>query len=64
MPPDESERLVKQLQKIGVCEVKLTLYPEARHDSWKEDLQQSEVLRVVAEAVAVEYRRLGSAPSS
>jgi predicted peptidase len=36
VPPDESERLIKQLKKIGVRDVKLTIYPEAGHDSWKE----------------------------
>lgn len=36
VPPNESERLVAQLKKMGVKEVKLTLYPEANHDSWTE----------------------------
>ena len=35
VPLDESERMVKQLKKFGVRDVKLTVYPEAKHDSWK-----------------------------
>ena len=35
VPLDESERLVKQMKKFGVRDVKLTVYPEAKHDSWK-----------------------------
>jgi predicted peptidase len=34
VPVDESERIVKGLKKQGVKEVKLTVYPEAKHDSW------------------------------
>ena len=32
---DESERMVEALKKFG-CDVKLTVYPEAGHDSWTE----------------------------
>ena len=35
VPPGESERVVNALKKQGVREVKLTVYPEAWHDSWK-----------------------------
>ncbi|MFO1487383.1 MAG: prolyl oligopeptidase family serine peptidase [Verrucomicrobiota bacterium] len=34
VPLDESERIVKHLQKVGVKEVKLAVYPDAKHDSW------------------------------
>ena len=34
VPVEESQRLVAALQKRGCAEVKLTLYPEAQHDSW------------------------------
>ena len=43
VPPDESERLVAQLKKMGVQEVKLTLYPEANHDSWTETYKNPEL---------------------
>lgn len=33
---EESERMVKLLQKIGNPNVKLTVYPEAAHNSWSE----------------------------
>lgn len=36
VPLIESERLVNSLQKAGLKNVKFTVYPEARHDSWKE----------------------------
>jgi predicted peptidase len=32
--PDESTRVVQALRKSGLKEVKLTLYPEANHNSW------------------------------
>ena len=35
VPVEESERMVKQLKKFGVKDVTLTVYPEAKHDSWK-----------------------------
>ena len=34
VPVGESERMVKFLKSIGVKEVKLTIYPEATHNSW------------------------------
>ena len=39
IPPDESERMIALLQKAGVKDVKLTIYPEAKHDSWTETYQ-------------------------
>ena len=39
VPLEESERLVKQLNTMGVKEVKLTIYPEAKHDSWTKTYQ-------------------------
>jgi predicted peptidase len=32
--PDESEHMVGALKKAGCTDVKLTIYPEAQHDSW------------------------------
>ena len=32
----ESERMVEALKRVGVTDVKLTVYPEAQHDSWTE----------------------------
>jgi len=43
VPPEESERLVAQLKKMGVKEVKLTVYPEANHDSWTETYKNPEL---------------------
>lgn len=43
VPPDESERLVAQLKKMGLQQVKLTLYPEANHDSWTETYKNPEL---------------------
>ena len=36
VPPEESQRMVNLLKRAGVPEVKLTVYPEATHDSWTE----------------------------
>ena len=36
VPVEESERMVDMLKEVGVKEVKLTVYPEAKHDSWTE----------------------------
>jgi len=36
VPVSESERMVEQLKKLGAKNVKLTIYPEANHNSWTE----------------------------
>jgi len=36
VPLDESERMIAALKKAGCPDVKLTVYPEAQHDSWTE----------------------------
>ncbi|MFZ5495358.1 MAG: prolyl oligopeptidase family serine peptidase [Verrucomicrobiota bacterium] len=36
VPLEESETMVAELKKAGVSDVKLTVYPEAEHDSWSE----------------------------
>jgi len=43
VPLDESERMVNALKKLGVKEVKLTVYPEADHNSWTETYDNPEV---------------------
>ena len=43
VPLDESERIVKALKKNGVKEVKLTVYPEADHNSWTETYNNPEL---------------------
>ena len=39
----ESQRLVDALKKAGVEDVKLTVYPEAGHDSWTESYNNPEL---------------------
>jgi predicted peptidase len=34
VPPAESERMINLLKRFEVADVKLTVYPEATHDSW------------------------------
>jgi predicted peptidase len=34
VPVEESERMVSTLKKVGCHDVQLTIYPEAKHDSW------------------------------
>ena len=41
--PDESEHMVNALRKAGSTEVKLTIYPEAQHDSWTETYANPEL---------------------
>jgi predicted peptidase len=36
VPLQESERMVDALKRVGVTDLKLTVYPEAGHDSWTE----------------------------
>jgi predicted peptidase len=43
VPPEESERMVNLLKKLGAKEVKLTIYPDAGHDSWTETYKNPEL---------------------
>lgn len=43
VPLDESRRMVDFLKKIGVQDVRLTVYPEASHDSWTETYNNPEL---------------------
>jgi len=43
VPLEESQRMVDALKKAGVSDVKLTVYPEAGHDSWTETYQNPEL---------------------
>ncbi len=43
VPLEESEHMVAALQKAGVKEVDLTVYPEAAHDSWTETYENPEL---------------------
>jgi predicted peptidase len=41
--PDESDRMVKSLQRLGVAEVKYTVYPDANHNSWERTYNNPEI---------------------
>lgn len=43
VPLSESERVVDGLKKMGVKDVKLTVYPEAKHNSWAETYKNPEL---------------------
>lgn len=45
VPLDESQRMVNLLKKSGVQDVKLTVYPEAGHDSWTEAYNDPELYK-------------------
>jgi predicted peptidase len=45
VPVEESRRMVEVLKKIGVPDVKLTIYAEAGHDSWTETYKNPEFYR-------------------
>ncbi len=42
VPLAESERMVEGLKRVGHATVKLTVYPEAQHDSWSETYKNPE----------------------
>lgn len=43
VPVEESQTMVAALKKAGVTEVQLTVYPEAKHDSWTETYANPEL---------------------
>jgi predicted peptidase len=43
VPLEESQRIVDQLKRIGMTHTKLTIYPEAGHDSWTETYNNPEL---------------------
>ena len=43
VPLDEAERMIAALKSIGAAEVKLTVYPEAGHDSWAKTYDNPEI---------------------
>lgn len=43
VPVEESKRMVEACQKAGVKEVKLTIYPEAEHNSWTQTYNNPEL---------------------
>jgi len=45
VPLEESERMVNALKKVGAKDVKLTVYPEAQHDSWTEAYKNEELYK-------------------
>ena len=42
VPLEESERMIEAVKKAGAKDVKLTIYPEAEHDSWTETYKNPE----------------------
>ncbi len=43
VPVSESQEMVKALENCGAKEIKLTIYPEANHDSWTETYNNPEL---------------------
>ena len=43
VPLEESERMINALKKLGAKDVKLTVYPEAQHNSWTETYNNPEL---------------------
>lgn len=41
--PEESERMIDALKRLGVAEAKLTIYPDAQHNSWQQTYDNPEV---------------------
>jgi predicted peptidase len=42
---EESQRMINALKRVGCGEVRLTIYPEAQHDSWTETYNNPELYR-------------------
>ena len=42
VPLEESQRMVSAYEKLGNADVKLTVYPEANHDSWTQAYNEPE----------------------
>jgi predicted peptidase len=49
VPVEESRRMVDAVKRAGVKDVKLTVYPEAQHDSWTETYNNPELYRWLLE---------------
>jgi predicted peptidase len=49
VPPAETERMVDLTRKLGVKDVKLTVYPEAGHDAWTETYKNPELYQWLLE---------------
>jgi predicted peptidase len=45
VPVSESQRMVDALKQRGVQDIKLTIYPEALHDSWTETYNNPELYK-------------------
>jgi alpha-beta hydrolase superfamily lysophospholipase len=45
VPLTESQRMVDAVKKAGATDVKLTIYPEANHDSWTETYNNPELYK-------------------
>jgi len=43
VPLEESKRMIEAVKKAGVADAKLTVYPEAGHDSWTETYNNPEL---------------------
>jgi len=43
VPVEESEHMVNYMKKLGVKEVKLTIYPDAQHDCWTQTYANPEL---------------------
>jgi len=41
--PDESERMITALQRLGAAEAKITIYPDATHNSWERTYNNPEI---------------------
>lgn len=49
VPLSESERMMEYLKKMGATDIKLTVYPEAQHNSWTETYENPELYKWLLE---------------
>jgi predicted peptidase len=43
VPVEESQRMIYLMEKLGAKDVKLTIYPDAKHDAWTETYRNPEL---------------------
>lgn len=57
VPIDESKRMIEAVTKAGAKDVKLTIYPDAEHDSWTETYKNPQLYEWL-----LAHRRLAKRP--
>lgn len=49
VPLEESERMIAELHRVGLAQARLTVYPDAEHNSWSQTYSNPEIYRWLLE---------------